>query len=85
MVADFENFWWEDDNVTALCAGDCSMEVASWSMDLYSICYEAYISAYGKQVPASSVGERYNDGMNPVCQPSKSVSGLLIFGTPFEK
>ncbi|KAK8097735.1 uncharacterized protein PG998_013221 [Apiospora kogelbergensis] len=70
MVADFENFWWEDDNVTALCSGNCALDVSSWSMDLYSICYGEYISAYGKQLPASSIGERLNDGMNLMCLPS---------------
>ncbi|KAK8082817.1 hypothetical protein PG996_001598 [Apiospora saccharicola] len=48
------------------------MEVSSWSMDLYGICYGEYISAYGKQIPASSIGERYNDGMHLVCLPSNS-------------
>ncbi|KAI1382676.1 uncharacterized protein F4822DRAFT_440959 [Hypoxylon trugodes] len=74
MVGDFENFWWEDDNITTLCLGNCQKNTSDWMFDLYSECNGDYISAYGKQLAASSIGERYNDGMNLVCQPSNSAN-----------
>ncbi|KAI0437932.1 hypothetical protein F4803DRAFT_536864 [Xylaria telfairii] len=72
MVGDFENFWWEDDNVTALCTGECQPAAAAWGLDLYQACYGDYVSAYGKQIPASSIGERFNDGMKLACLGSNS-------------
>ncbi|KAI0124099.1 hypothetical protein BJ170DRAFT_697065 [Xylariales sp. AK1849] len=72
MVGDFENFWWEEDNVTALCVGNCSQAASSWGFDLYDACYEEYVSAYGKKIPASSIGDRFNDGLNIACMPSNS-------------
>lgn len=70
MASNFDNYWWEDDNVTALCTGNCSQAASDWSDALSDTCYEEYVMAYGKYIPASSVAERYTDGLNIVCLPS---------------
>lgn len=70
MVGDFENFWWEDDNVTALCNGNCPSVTSNWRLNVYDACYGEYISAYGKLIPATSISERFYDSINIACLPS---------------
>ncbi|KAI0140764.1 hypothetical protein BJ166DRAFT_583997 [Pestalotiopsis sp. NC0098] len=60
MVGDFENFWWEDDNVTALCSGNCPSATSDWRLNVYDACYGEYISAYGKLIPATSIKMMYS-------------------------
>lgn len=38
MADQFENYWWEDDNVTALCDGNCSSQATDWYMDTTGAC-----------------------------------------------
>jgi hypothetical protein len=80
MASDFENFWWEDDNITALCSGNCSQDTSVWNDGITDPCYEEYLSAYGKLVPVYSVPERYIDGLNTLCLPSSYVLILRRLG-----
>ncbi|KAK9772777.1 hypothetical protein AB5N19_03209 [Seiridium cardinale] len=72
MVGDLENYWWEEDNVTALCGGDCWRSASKWSDNITDACYEEYVPAYGKLVPAYAIADRLLDGMNLACLPSGS-------------
>jgi hypothetical protein len=70
MVGDFENFWWEDDNITTLCDGSCPQATSDWRLNVFDACYGEYISAYGKLVPANSISDRFYDSLNIACLPS---------------
>lgn len=70
MAGNFDDYWWQDDNVTTLCSGNCSQNAGAWSDALADPCYEEYVTAYGKSIPASSVALRYIDGLDIVCLPS---------------
>jgi hypothetical protein len=70
MASDFDNYWWQDDNVTALCTGNCSQAASAWTDSMADACYIEFITAYGRSVPVSSVALRYTDGLNVVCLPS---------------
>ncbi|KAF3021589.1 hypothetical protein E8E14_013554 [Neopestalotiopsis sp. 37M] len=72
MVGDFENFWWEDDNITTLCDGSCPQAASDWRLNVFDACYGEYISAYGKLVPANSISDRFYDSLNIACLPSGS-------------
>ncbi|KAF7536115.1 hypothetical protein G7054_g4838 [Neopestalotiopsis clavispora] len=72
MVGDFENFWWEDDNITTLCDGSCPQATSDWRLNVFDACYGEYIFAYGKLVPANSISDRFYDSLNIACLPSGS-------------
>ncbi|KAI0418525.1 carbohydrate-binding module family 50 protein [Xylaria grammica] len=67
MASNFDDYWWEDDNVTALCTSNCSQAASVWLDAISDPCYEEYVTAYGRAVPASSVAMRYTDGLNIIC------------------
>ncbi|KAI1212568.1 uncharacterized protein F4807DRAFT_450236 [Annulohypoxylon truncatum] len=67
MVSSFENYWWEDDNVTALCGTNCSDAAQDWDLNVASACDDQYYSAYGKLVPAWTISERFVDGIGIAC------------------
>jgi hypothetical protein len=67
MVGSLDNYWWEDDNITALCSSDCPYESDQWAQDVENTCWDETISAYGKLIPASSIAGRFNDGMRIAC------------------
>jgi hypothetical protein len=74
MVGDFDNYWWEDDNVTTLCGGSCQLDAATWIDSITNDCYDQYLTAYGKLVPAYSIADRFIDGLNVACLASESVT-----------
>lgn len=67
MVVNWDMFWWENDNITDLCSGNCSDAANLWALDVQSACDGEYMSAYGKLIPADSVAARYADGINTAC------------------
>ena len=67
MVGQVDNFWWEDDNVTALCSGNCSSQTSLWNFNVAYDCFGQTLSVGGKLVPADTVSGRYMDGMNIAC------------------
>jgi hypothetical protein len=67
MVVNWDMFWWENDNITDLCSGNCSDAANLWALDVQSACDGEYMSAYGKLIPADSVAARYVDGINTAC------------------
>jgi hypothetical protein len=67
MVVNWDMFWWEPDNITELCLGNCSIAANVWHNNVMSACDGEYMSAYGKLIPADSVAARYTDGINTAC------------------
>lgn len=67
MVVNLDMFWWEQDNITDLCIGNCSSAATLWAADVESACDGEYMSAYGKLIPADSVAGRFVDGLNMAC------------------
>ncbi|OCL06228.1 carbohydrate-binding module family 50 protein [Glonium stellatum] len=72
MIGSLDNYWWEDDNLTDICGGNCSDAAAAWSLDIADACDGQYLSAYGKLVPATSISDRFVDGMNVGCLGSET-------------
>ena len=67
MASQFENYWWEVDNVTELCGGNCSLGADEWSKNVNTICDDQYYSSYGKMIPATSIAGRFLDGIDIAC------------------
>ncbi|KAF2036026.1 hypothetical protein EK21DRAFT_83752 [Setomelanomma holmii] len=67
MVVNYDMFWWEQDNVTDLCLGNCSVAAALWYNNVMSACDGQWLNSYGKWIPADSVAGRYVDGINTAC------------------
>lgn len=67
MVGNFDDFWWEDDNVTSLCVGNCTQAAILWDLNVSGACDGEYMPAYGKLIPADSVSGRIVDSMNMAC------------------
>ena len=80
MVGSLDNYWWEDDNVTALCAGNCSQAATSWNSDVLDACTDQNIVVNGKVVPADTVSGRFVDSMSVACLSSLYV--FAFFGNP---
>jgi len=73
MVGTVDNYYWEDENLTTLCSGNCSYATTMWDLDVTNACDGQYMSAYGKLIPADSISGRFVDGMNIACLPSTYV------------
>jgi hypothetical protein len=67
MVGSFDNYWWEDDNVTSLCLGNCTWATTLWDLNVSGACDGEYISAYGKLIPADSISGRMLDSIKIAC------------------
>ncbi|GIK01364.1 hypothetical protein Aspvir_005398 [Aspergillus viridinutans] len=67
LAAEVDRYWWEDDNVAALCSGNCSVAAKYWDLNVAGACDEQYLPVYGKMIPVSSVSGRYVDGLNLAC------------------
>ncbi|KAH3941458.1 hypothetical protein HBI56_198660 [Parastagonospora nodorum] len=73
MVVNYDMFWWEQDNITDLCLGNCSVAAALWYNDVVSVCKGQWLNSYGKWIPADSVAGRYVDGIKTACLYSNSL------------
>ncbi|OHE97574.1 LysM domain-containing protein [Colletotrichum orchidophilum] len=67
-----ENYWWTDDNLTAICDSGCAEAVGSWNYNASDPCYEQTFTAYGKLVPIWTVTERVVDNLIFACLESRS-------------
>jgi hypothetical protein len=67
MVVSYDMYWWEQDNITDLCLGNCSTAAALWYNNVMSACDGQWLNSFGKWIPADSVAGRYVDGINTAC------------------
>ncbi|KAI0856210.1 hypothetical protein F4860DRAFT_493672 [Xylaria cubensis] len=78
MTQSLENYWWTDDNLTAICTPNnetstsCADAVTSWNGDAAAACDEQYFAAYGQLLPIWSVTERFRDSISFACLESWS-------------
>ncbi|KAI0437595.1 hypothetical protein F4803DRAFT_555865 [Xylaria telfairii] len=78
MTQNLENYWWTDDNLTAICSPNsetglsCMDSVTNWNGDSASACDEQYFTAYGSLVPIWTVTERFRDSISFACLESWS-------------
>ncbi|KDN63841.1 putative LysM domain-containing protein [Colletotrichum sublineola] len=72
MTMNLENYWWTDDNLTAICDSGCAQAVGSWNYNASDPCYEQTFTAYGKLVPIWTVTERVVDNLRFACLESRS-------------
>ncbi|KAJ5098774.1 hypothetical protein N7532_005775 [Penicillium argentinense] len=70
MALNVDNYWWEEDDVTALCSGNCSTAAKYWDLQVASACDGQYYPSYGKLLPWDTVTGQYIDGLNTACLPS---------------
>lgn len=70
MALNVDNYWWEEDNVTALCAGNCSTAAKYWDLEVSGACDGQYYPSYGKLLPWDTVTAQHVDGLNMACIPS---------------
>jgi hypothetical protein len=38
MTVSFDNYYWEDDNITTVCDGNCTIEARDWDLDVSLAC-----------------------------------------------
>jgi hypothetical protein len=38
MSVNFDNYYWEDDNITDICDGNCTIEARDWDLDVSLAC-----------------------------------------------
>ncbi|PQE27499.1 hypothetical protein CJF31_00009116 [Rutstroemia sp. NJR-2017a BVV2] len=67
MTISFDNYYWEDDNITTVCDGNCTIEARDWDLDISLAYADEWINSYGKLIPADSISGRFVDGINTVC------------------
>lgn len=67
MAGSVDNYYWEEDNLTALCTRECYNSVQDWNSDVGINCYYDELVAYNMLVPATSVSGRIADGMDIAC------------------
>ncbi|KAL2066090.1 hypothetical protein VTL71DRAFT_2161 [Oculimacula yallundae] len=67
MSVSFDNYYWEDDNITDVCDGNCTLQARDWDLSVSLACSDQWISAYGKLIPADSISGRFVDGLKTVC------------------
>ncbi|KAI1171674.1 hypothetical protein F4777DRAFT_582718 [Nemania sp. FL0916] len=78
MTQSLENYWWTDDNLTAICAPNnvtktsCADAVTAWNGASAAACDEQYFAAYGQLLPIWSVTERFRDSLSFACLESSS-------------
>ncbi|KAI2635310.1 hypothetical protein GGS21DRAFT_489973 [Xylaria nigripes] len=78
MTQSLENYWWTDDNLTAICSRanenttSCAVAVGRWNGNSAAACDEQYFTAYGRLLPIWSVTERFRDSLNFACLESWS-------------
>lgn len=75
MANTVDSYWWETDNVTALCTGDCLQSTQNWWSAVENSCENDTISAYGKMIPAASIADRYAEGFEIACLKPTTVLG----------
>ncbi|KAF2649567.1 carbohydrate-binding module family 50 protein [Lophiostoma macrostomum CBS 122681] len=80
MVVNYDMFWWEQDNVTDLCLGNCSAAASLWYNNVMTACKGQWLTAYGKWIPADTIAGRYVDGLNTVCLHSSSNEVMSSLG-----
>ncbi|CZS88472.1 uncharacterized protein RAG0_00214 [Rhynchosporium agropyri] len=67
MSVSFDNYYWEDENITDVCDGNCTLQARDWDLSVSLACSDQWISAYGKLIPADSISGRFVDGLKTVC------------------
>ncbi|ORY61421.1 uncharacterized protein BCR38DRAFT_487174 [Pseudomassariella vexata] len=78
MTQSLENYWWTDDNLTAICTPNdtttltCADAVSEWNGNAAAACDEQYFAAYGQLVPIWTVTERFVDSTSFACLESWS-------------
>ena len=71
MAGQFDNYYWENDNITDLCGTGCQPDANTWHWAVQDACDGQTITAYGKLLPAESISGRYLDAMNHLCLASR--------------
>lgn len=67
MAVSVDNYYWEEDNITALCTNDCYSAVQDWMSSVEVSCAYDSLVAYNKIIPATSVAGRFADGLGIAC------------------
>ena len=80
MAGSVDNYYWDIDNVTELCASGCYAAVQFWNEDVSNRCVYDSLVAYNKNVPAASVTGRYTDGMNIACLTNQKYRPTTTWG-----
>lgn len=77
MAGSFDDYLWDKDNVTALCATDCVSTTTKWFSDVSTACLGNYMNVNARFVPPYTIPGRVLDGMNIAClTPDTDVSRL---------
>ncbi|KAL3418045.1 LysM domain-containing protein [Phlyctema vagabunda] len=77
MAGTVDNYLWDINNVTALCAADCLSTTSAWFSQVTDECANDYINVNGRQVPPLTIPGRILDGLNLAClAPDTDVTSL---------
>ena len=66
-----DDYFWSQDNLTALCTSACTASAQNWEIDVALACVDDDLTVYGKLVPAYTVAGRFTDGLGIACLQSR--------------
>lgn len=67
MAGQVDLYYWDQDNLTALCTPSCLQSSSDWLQGVYDSCNGQTITIDSKMVPVESVAVRYSDGIGLAC------------------
>lgn len=74
MAGQIDNYYWSEDNITALCTSSCIDDSSTWIGNVFNACTGQTYNAGGKLVDVDSVAVRYVEGITLACLKSEYVS-----------
>lgn len=77
-VCQIDDWYWSEDNITALCTSSCIDDSSTWVGNVADVCIGQTYNAGGKLVKMDSVTFRYVEGITMACLKSE-----YVFECPF--
>ncbi|KAH7360209.1 hypothetical protein BKA65DRAFT_576795 [Rhexocercosporidium sp. MPI-PUGE-AT-0058] len=73
MAGQIDNYYWSEDNITALCTSSCIDDSSTWVGNVGDACLGQTFNAAGKLVPVDSVALRFVEGITMACLKSDNL------------
>ncbi|KAI2464655.1 hypothetical protein F4781DRAFT_436189 [Annulohypoxylon bovei var. microspora] len=73
MAGQIDQYYWSEDNITALCTPDCVDDSSTWVGNVGDACVGQTYNVAGKLAPVDSVALRYVEGITMACLKSDTL------------
>lgn len=78
LTLDPDQYYWTQDNITALCTSSCQQSAVQWNNNVQTACGGYNITLDSRSVPIATVAGRYLDGLNVACLDDGSGGNCLL-------